>query len=160
MLQSRLICLFILLVLASSCQAAERLGVRSSRTSLIVKSMSHSPQVIHTGDNVVIEIELGKDTIWTPGGSSAEDLGGPFIFSQQVQILPLLQGSYSPGGSIPDPDTAQLTDIATLTGEAGEKGLRMYVLFKAPDTPQQVQVHYSTGSRSDNASMDLTLEVH
>ncbi|MEZ5337288.1 MAG: hypothetical protein R3F46_03405 [bacterium] len=159
MLLTRVLGLFMLMLLASSCQAVERFGVKSSRTSLIVKSMSHSPEVIHTGDNVLIEIELGKDTYYTPGGSGAEAGPGPFIFSQQVQLLPLAQGSYAPGDSIPDPGTAQQTDIATLTSEAANKGLRLYVLFRAPETPQQVQVRYFTGSRGNNTRMDLSVEV-
>lgn len=126
-----------------------------------IDAVSYTPQYVLAGDIVLIDYSIGTD-IFYDDGIYTDDLPGAVIGSSAGEIVPLKPAIYRTGDPLPSFDDALAANAPAEHYLLIQEG-HVFMLFKAPETPQLVTIEYWLGGPRPHSSRghhELVLEVH
>ncbi|MCB0018233.1 MAG: hypothetical protein KDE09_10625 [Anaerolineales bacterium] len=127
-----------------------------------IDAVSYTPQFIITGDTVLIDLTIGTEVFYDDGTYN-DDVPGSHLQSSAGEIIGLRPAHYSAGDPLPDFEQVQATGSGTDQFYGLLNDGHVYLLFRAPDSPQLVYVEYWIGGSAPVSSrnhVELSLEVH
>ena len=136
----------------------------------IIESVTVTPSVVHPGEMVLLSYRIGSTIVHDDGGGYLQFSSPAELSASAGSIVPLVGPAYSPGGSVPDFDFASQAFEAYSPFEFAPTDIwdayqdpYFYMLYRAPDTPQEVEIEFwlggGGGPGSSKSRHTLKLEV-